>query len=210
MSPRTPAPQRGPDIADPVRTIAERVKELRKERRLTAADLGAALTEQGVPWDRFTVAALEGGKRKNVTIDELLALAKVFDVAPLALAVEGDPDPELSYARALLNEAALRLAARGGSDDFLDRVAESGQLDEADLDKLYTVRGLFEEQRRHWVTDASQWLTRDLPAIQANRLRRINDPATPDPERERLRVEYADGQAQLAEAAEVLGSDENA
>jgi transcriptional regulator with XRE-family HTH domain len=71
----------------PVATIASRVKELRGRRGWTAADLGAALTRRGIKWDRFTVAGLESGKRQNVTVSELLALALVLDVAPVNLLV---------------------------------------------------------------------------------------------------------------------------
>jgi transcriptional regulator with XRE-family HTH domain len=67
---------------DPVAVIARQVKELRTDKGWTAAQLGDALTEHGVKWDRFTVASLENGKRQNVTVKELLALAFVLDVPP--------------------------------------------------------------------------------------------------------------------------------
>lgn len=66
-------------------TIAYRVRELRNRKGWSAAQLGKALSGQGVPWDRFTVKALENGKRKNVTLIEFLALAVVLDVAPVHL-----------------------------------------------------------------------------------------------------------------------------
>ncbi|MBE3000197.1 helix-turn-helix transcriptional regulator [Nocardiopsis sp. HNM0947] len=66
-------------------TIARRVQELRNRKGWSAAELGEKLTEKGVPWDRFTVRALEGGRRKNVTVQEFLALAVVLDVAPVHL-----------------------------------------------------------------------------------------------------------------------------
>lgn len=78
---------------NPVDTIRVRVKQLRARRGWTAAELGAALTEHGPKWDRFTVANLENGKRQNVTVNELLALALVLDVAPTNLLVPLDDRP---------------------------------------------------------------------------------------------------------------------
>ncbi|MFE6287679.1 helix-turn-helix transcriptional regulator [Streptomyces sp. NPDC057877] len=75
-------------LATPVGTIAQRVKQLRGRRGWTAADLGKELhTKHELKWDRFTVANLENGKRQNVTVIELFALASVLDVAPVNLLV---------------------------------------------------------------------------------------------------------------------------
>lgn len=83
-----------PEIAaGPVAVIAKRVKELRGRRGWTAADVGQRLQNEGVRWDRFTVANLESGKRQNVTVVELLALAKVLDVAVVNLLVPVNDAP---------------------------------------------------------------------------------------------------------------------
>ncbi|MFF7690564.1 helix-turn-helix domain-containing protein [Streptomyces syringium] len=79
--------------AGPVPTIALRVKELRGRRGWTAAQLGEALGKHGVRWDRFAVANLENGKRQNVTVQELIALALALDVAPVNLLVPLDDRP---------------------------------------------------------------------------------------------------------------------
>lgn len=89
------------EIPGPVDTISARVKELRRRKGLTAAELGERLTRQGVAWDRSIVANLENGRRRSVTVTELLALALVLDVSPLHLLVpldEGDyrVTPELA------------------------------------------------------------------------------------------------------------------
>ena len=68
-------------------TIASRVKQLRRTRGWTAAEVGERMTRLGVSWDRFTVANLEKGKRSTVTVTELLALSVVFDVAPVHMLV---------------------------------------------------------------------------------------------------------------------------
>jgi transcriptional regulator with XRE-family HTH domain len=77
----------------PVATIAQRIKELRGRRGWSAAQLGEALQKRGARWDRFTVASLENGKRQNITVQELFALALVLDVAPVNLLVPLDDRP---------------------------------------------------------------------------------------------------------------------
>lgn len=67
--------------------IAERVKELRKGRGWSAERLAAEMSAQGVPWSRVVVTKLETGRRPGVTVAELLALARVLEVAPVHLIV---------------------------------------------------------------------------------------------------------------------------
>ncbi|MFB7647142.1 helix-turn-helix domain-containing protein [Streptomyces sp. NPDC056084] len=73
--------------AETTKIIARRAREVRKGRGWTAAELGQRMAAQGVPWDRQIVANLENHKRQNVTVNELLALARVLDVAPINLLV---------------------------------------------------------------------------------------------------------------------------
>jgi transcriptional regulator with XRE-family HTH domain len=75
------------DAMDPVRAVAQRVADLRRRKGINATKLGELLGEQGLQWDRFTVANLESGRRRNVTIPELFALAAALDVPPLALLI---------------------------------------------------------------------------------------------------------------------------
>lgn len=65
--------------------IADRVRRLRRDAGLSQADLAARIAERGPDWGRTTVAKLESGGRKSVSVQELLALALVFDVPPVAL-----------------------------------------------------------------------------------------------------------------------------
>lgn len=76
--------------------IAERIKTLRNEARLSGPALAAAMNERGIPWNRTTVAKLETGRRETVTVQELLALAVVLDVPPVWLLADpkaGTPVP---------------------------------------------------------------------------------------------------------------------
>lgn len=99
-----------PEPRRPHQVIAQRVREVRSARGLTAAQLGEKMTEAGIRWDRNVVASLENGRRAAVSVEELLALAAVLEVAPVHLIVPLDDDgwicvtPEAaarnSYARA--------------------------------------------------------------------------------------------------------------
>jgi transcriptional regulator with XRE-family HTH domain len=69
--------------------IADRVRVLRDKAGLSQADLAGEMEKLGVPWKRATVVNLEtraagsrgkGAGRDVVTAQELLALARVFDV----------------------------------------------------------------------------------------------------------------------------------
>jgi transcriptional regulator with XRE-family HTH domain len=66
------------------------VKDLRAKRRLSAEGLADAMREVGVPFDKTVIANLETGRRRFVTVQELLALAYVLDVAPTHLLVPTD------------------------------------------------------------------------------------------------------------------------
>jgi hypothetical protein len=48
----------------------------------------------GVPWDRQIVANVENGKRHNITVNELLALARVLSVAPVNLLIPQTDESE--------------------------------------------------------------------------------------------------------------------
>jgi transcriptional regulator with XRE-family HTH domain len=74
----------------PTQVVAKRVREVRQKRSLTAAQLAEQMTRVGVPWKRGVVAKLESGLREAVSVEELLALAYVLDVAPVHLLVPFD------------------------------------------------------------------------------------------------------------------------
>jgi transcriptional regulator with XRE-family HTH domain len=84
------------DAWSPTATVAKRVREIRRRRGLTADDLAKGLAEQGIPWERSTVAKLENGNRQNISLTEWLALAAVLNVAPLHLLLPID-DAEAPY-----------------------------------------------------------------------------------------------------------------
>lgn len=69
----------------PTAVIAKRLRELRERRGITAEQLSERMRDVGVPFDKSVVANLETGRRRFVTVQELLALAHILDVAPVHL-----------------------------------------------------------------------------------------------------------------------------
>lgn len=77
--------------AAPTRVVAERVKWLRTRRGWSGADLATEMQDLGVKWSQSIVANLESGRRPDVTVVELFALAYAFSVSPLALLFPSEP-----------------------------------------------------------------------------------------------------------------------
>jgi transcriptional regulator with XRE-family HTH domain len=74
---------------DPQALIGERVEKIRVARGMTRDKLAATLQDMGLDWSRLTVNRLEIGRRKDVTVIELLALCVALDIAPVDLLVPG-------------------------------------------------------------------------------------------------------------------------
>jgi 8-oxo-dGTP diphosphatase len=77
----------------PEEVVARRVRELRTDRGWSAQRLGEELTKAGLDWDRNIVANLETGRRRVISVSELLTLAYVLDVALVHLLVPTYPQP---------------------------------------------------------------------------------------------------------------------
>jgi transcriptional regulator with XRE-family HTH domain len=73
--------------------VRSRVKELRGRKGWSGAELGERLSALGVPWNRSVVANFESGRRPTVSVQELLALSLLLDVAPVNLLVPLDSEP---------------------------------------------------------------------------------------------------------------------
>jgi transcriptional regulator with XRE-family HTH domain len=81
------------DIKGVMDVVRARVKELRGRKGWSGTKLGEELDALGVPWNRSVVANFESGRRPAVSVQELLALALVLDVAPVNLLVPLDSEP---------------------------------------------------------------------------------------------------------------------
>ncbi|WP_108986970.1 helix-turn-helix domain-containing protein [Streptomyces coelicoflavus] len=97
----------------PIDTIRARTKQLRGHRGWTAAELGARLKPYGLRWDRSIVANFEAGRRRTVSVNELLALALVFDVAPVNLLVPVNDAPYQVAANRVEDADTVRAWVRG-------------------------------------------------------------------------------------------------
>jgi transcriptional regulator with XRE-family HTH domain len=99
---------------DPIAAVvARRVREVRSRRGWSAQELADRLREAGFPeLDRGIIANLESGRRRSVSIDEVLALALVLDMAPVHLFVPV-ADEALSIGRWAVGSGPAREWVRG-------------------------------------------------------------------------------------------------
>jgi transcriptional regulator with XRE-family HTH domain len=81
--------------------IAQRMKVLRAEARLSGPALAAAMNKLGIPWNRTTVAKLETGKRESISAHELLVLAVVLDVPLVWLLADPKSDTPVPIAKGI-------------------------------------------------------------------------------------------------------------
>jgi transcriptional regulator with XRE-family HTH domain len=144
----------------PIGTIAKRVREVRGRRGWTAAQLGEELHKHGVPWDRFTVSSLESGKRKTVTVQELIGLALALDVAPIHLLVPLDDRPYLLAGSRIENANDVRDWFRGRRP--LGGVDERTYLSEVSVRELWEQRVGAEPKNLAELAEALRQLPDDL------------------------------------------------
>ena len=82
-------------VRTPTMVLAARVAELRKKKGWSAAKLAEACADQGMPkLNRPVISNIESGRRQGVTLEEMMVLAVVLDVAPVHLFVPIDDDDE--------------------------------------------------------------------------------------------------------------------
>jgi hypothetical protein len=68
-------------------------------RRWAAADLAERCADLGMPeLNRSVIANIESGRRRDVSVDELLVFARALDVAPVHLLVPIDAEAKDRYA----------------------------------------------------------------------------------------------------------------
>lgn len=92
------------DLESPSDVVGARVLKIRGKRRWTRAQLGERCSAAGASWITASVIndietgrkSTAGRRRRQVTVDELLALSLALDVSPLHLLVPTFPQPELA------------------------------------------------------------------------------------------------------------------
>jgi transcriptional regulator with XRE-family HTH domain len=75
--------------------VAAAVRDLRKMRGRSAQWVADRTTDLGYPISRATIADLENGRRKWVTISELMILARALNAPPIALLYPEPLDDDL-------------------------------------------------------------------------------------------------------------------
>lgn len=91
-----------------VHAIARKVRALRDERGMSAQKLSDALESLGVPMERAVLSGWENGRRTSLDVTELLAVARVLEVAPAELLI---PEAEVEGVEMLPGEHMTRAAA---------------------------------------------------------------------------------------------------
>jgi transcriptional regulator with XRE-family HTH domain len=76
----------------PTAAVVQRVKKLRQEHGMSATALAAAMKEIGIDWERMIVTKLETGRRKSLSVVELLGLAYVLNTTPYELLVPDEDE----------------------------------------------------------------------------------------------------------------------
>lgn len=98
----------------PTATVAARIRELRERRGLSARQLAERCAEAGADWlDRSIIANIESGRRRTITIDEVLVFAHALDVAPIHLFVPVDARPMLVTPKWVVPSPRAREWVRG-------------------------------------------------------------------------------------------------
>jgi hypothetical protein len=148
-----------PALPTPTAVIAAKVRELRGAR--SAAWLAGEMRKRGCNWTRIVVTKLETGRRHSVSVEELLALSHVLDVAPVNLLLPWDDDVPYRVTAGLAQpSAAVRRWACGtiegslmpGVDRFRylaqrphSATARTRVVDEDDYQALMAARGQQQE-----------------------------------------------------------------
>lgn len=72
--------------------IASEIRRLRTNQKISAQALADRVTELGLAMSRSTLADIENGRRKFITVAELLAIACALNAAPVMLVFPGPYD----------------------------------------------------------------------------------------------------------------------
>lgn len=146
--------------------IGQRVALYRKKSGKTAQELSDALKPLGVELKRTVIGNLESGYRRTVSVAEVLAIAQVLEVPPLALLVPVGEDAEFE----VLNDTVVDTwsAARWITGEWDPERPSSDQLpgllreDGFEKSRRWNVE-LLDLYRRHQV-EVTAW-TRNQSAI---------------------------------------------
>lgn len=93
--------------------VAKRIRSLRDGRGMSAAQLAKLCQEAGAEHlDRSIIANIENGRRQSISIEEVLVLALVLDVAPVHLFVPVNEEA-MTVGKWVLGSGRVREWTRG-------------------------------------------------------------------------------------------------
>lgn len=95
----------------PSQVLVERLRELRRQQGMSAADLSDRIADLGEHLSRATISKIETGQR-GVSLDEALLLAYALSVAPTHLICPTDERP-VQLGRWTVGSGRLRAWVRG-------------------------------------------------------------------------------------------------
>ena len=144
--------------------VAARIREARKRRGWSAGELAERCARAGFPMSKAVLANIESGRpgpdgarRRDVTVDELLAFASVLDVAPVFLMglPEGSAGVKITASTAVSDQDQLLMWIRGdqplpGADSRLYFTAALEQMPMLDSTRV------IEELRRAVLQDRAK------------------------------------------------------
>jgi transcriptional regulator with XRE-family HTH domain len=100
------------DTARPTEVIRRRIREVRDSRLLTREDVSERLAAIGYPIEPLTLARIETGRMKRLSVDDVFALAYVLDVSPLFLMLPYGGEPRQYEGQTVwLSDATVQIAA---------------------------------------------------------------------------------------------------
>jgi tetratricopeptide (TPR) repeat protein/transcriptional regulator with XRE-family HTH domain len=115
----------GQSLSQRTSELAARVRDLRRERGISARELAARCAQLGMPsLTRSTIAKIESGVRSFVTVEEAAALAEALNVPPSHLL--SPPTSPPTRRMIVAGEVPQRAPAFQPRQDLLARLAASG------------------------------------------------------------------------------------
>ena len=99
-------------------TIAEKIKALRKQAKLTQTELGEMLGVQ-----KNAVSKWECGRVTDIPAGKIKAMAKIFDVQPSYL-IDNESDETAPGARERIPDEDVKFALFGGDQEITDEMYE--------------------------------------------------------------------------------------
>ncbi len=160
----------------PSSAVAERIREARRRRGWSASELADQCSQAGFPITKAVLANIESGRpnpdgtrRRDVTVDELLAFAAVLDVAPVYLMglPDGSHGVRITESTVVTNRDELLMWIRGdqplpGADARLYLTAALEQLPAVDSAQV------IDQLRRAVLQDRARELTAQFNATAAS------------------------------------------